>query len=70
MYAYSDTKERFLQSLALPRASQNPYRRREMIVSTNNAIMAYMRERAGTLPAFAVLHPGQLIIRSFRHLLF
>ena len=34
-YAYQDTKGRFLQSLALPRAGQGPCERRKMTVSTN-----------------------------------
>ena len=38
LYAYKDTKGRFLQSLALLRAGQNPCQRREMAVSTNNGL--------------------------------
>ena len=32
-------KDVFLQSLALPRAGQNPCQRREMTVSTNNGLI-------------------------------
>ena len=32
-------KDVFLQSLALPRAGQNPCQRREMTVSTNNGLV-------------------------------
>ena len=39
VYAYWDTKGRFLQSVALPRASENPCQRREMTVSTNNGLV-------------------------------
>ena len=35
-YAYWDTKERFLQPVALPRAGQNPCQRRTTTVSNNN----------------------------------
>ena len=35
LYAYQDTKGRFLESLALPRAGQNPCQKCEMTVSTN-----------------------------------
>ena len=38
IYAYWDTKGRFLQFVALPRAGQNPCQRREMTVSTNNGL--------------------------------
>ena len=38
VYAYQDTKEHFLQSLALLRAGQNPCQRREMTVATNNGL--------------------------------
>ena len=38
VYAYQDTNGRFLQSVALPRAGQNPCQRREMTVSTNNGL--------------------------------
>ena len=39
VYAYKDTKGRFLQSAALPRANQNPCQRREMAVSTKNGLV-------------------------------
>ena len=38
VYAYWDTKGRFLQSLTLLRAVQNPCQRRERTVSTNNGL--------------------------------
>ena len=39
VYAYQDTRGRFLQSLALPGAVHNPCQRREMAVSTNNGLV-------------------------------
>ena len=39
VYACYDTKGRFLQSLALPRAVHNPCQRREMTVSDNNGLV-------------------------------
>ena len=39
VYAYSDTKGRFLQSLAVPRAVKCRYQRREMAVCTNNGLV-------------------------------
>ena len=39
IYAYYDTKGRFLHSLALLRACHNPCQRGEMAVSTNNGLV-------------------------------
>ena len=39
VYAYEDTKRRFLQSVALLRAGHNPCQRREMTVSINNGLV-------------------------------
>ena len=39
IYAYRDTRRRFLQSPALPRAVQNACQSREMAVSTNNGLV-------------------------------
>ena len=67
VYAYQDTKGRFLQCLALLMAVHNPCQRREMTVSTNNGLV---NGQVGTQPAYAVFHPGQLKNRSFRNLFF
>ena len=64
IYAYYDTKGRFLQSLALLRAGHNPWQRREMAVSTNNGLVNGLVHNL----LDAVLHPGQLKNRSFRNL--
>ena len=59
-------EERFLHSVALPRACEMLCQRREMAVSTNNGLVNAPIHNLliGTQPAYAVFHPRQLKNRS------
>ena len=70
-------KDVFLQSVALPRADQNPCQGREMTVSTNNGLvngpvhnLLMQFFTLGSSKIDAIFHLGQLKNRSSRNFFF